>query len=387
VTTVVLSAFNVTRYVRAGGHLWVYLQYADALRRLGCRVVWLEDVHAIKDPAARDRSMATLIERLSSYGLDGSVILYDGGSPDERRSPPYEVLTMEPAAAEAIFRSADLLLNLDYRIGAELLSRFRRTAVLDIDPGLLQYWMSSGQLVLQPHDVYLTTGETVGTPGARFPDCGLRWHHVPPGVSLDLWPYVGDRPGEAFTTVSSWWSSEWVEADGRWFDNTKRAAFLRFVDLPQLVDGPFELALALGGGSDLQDRELLERSGWRVRRAQDVTGTPADYRAYIQASMGELSCAKATCRRFENAWVSDRTLCYLASGRPVIVEDTGPSAVLPDGLGMFRFTTVEDVRDAVSSIRGEYARHSRAARDLAAGYFDAKASVARILDLTGACAP
>src|SRR5207247_1890099 len=157
---------------------------------------------------------------------------------------------VSPAIAEAVFRRADLLLNFHYAIDSALLARFRRTALVDIDPGLLQYWISRGQLHVPLHDLYLTIGETVGTREARFPDCNL----------------------------------------------------------------------------DAADRALLERKGWRVRHALDVAGTPERYRAYIQASRGEFSCVKPSCVEFQSAWVSDRTLCYLASGKPAVMQDTGPSA-------------------------------------------------------------
>jgi glycosyltransferase involved in cell wall biosynthesis len=164
-------------------------------------------------------------------------------------------------------------------------------------------------------------------------------------------------------------------------ENTKRVSFLQFADLPRLTSQPLELALYLAD-DDGEDRQLLEDRGWRVHHSRELTRTPEMYQTYIQRSRGEFSCAKPSCMTFQNAWVSDRTLCYLASGKPVVVQDTGPSSVLPHGLGMFRFSTLEQAAEALQAVNADYARHCRAARELAEAYFDATKIAERILDVT-----
>ena len=104
------------------------------------------------------------------------------------------------------------------------------------------------------------------------------------------------------------------------------------------------------------------------------------YRAYIQKSRGEFSCAKPSCMKFQNAWISDRTLCYLASGKPAVVQNTGPSSFLPNGEGLFRFSTMEEAVAAFSAINADYERHCRAARAVAEAYFDAKQVLADMLN-------
>ncbi len=148
--------------------------------------------------------------------------------------------------------------------------------------------------------------------------------------------------------------------------------------MPRLTRQVLELALYLADG-DGADRELFESQGWRVRHSRDVAGTPELYRAYIQASRGEFSCAKPSCMKFQNAWVSDRTLCYLASGKPAVVQHTGPSAYLPNGDGLFRFTTLEEAAAALDDVCSDYERQCRAAREIAAAYFDATQVVAKIM--------
>src|SRR5439155_2257505 len=141
------------------------------------------------------------------------------------------------------------------------------------DPGLLQYWISTGQLEIPDHDRYFTIGETVGTPSAAFSDCGIDWVHIRPPVFLDQWPFRPSSTPAPFTTVSSWYSSEYIlEGDGYW-DNNKRVSWLGLVELPRLTDQSLELATYFGK-KDASERLLLEEYGWRVRHAATVAGSP-----------------------------------------------------------------------------------------------------------------
>jgi hypothetical protein len=188
--------------------------------------------------------------------------------------------------------------------------------------------------------------------------------------------------------VSSWLSGEYVteRAGGVkrvLYENDKCVSFMRFAELPARTSSELELALYFNraGAPDSGDRELLERNGWRVRHALEVARTPDLYRTYIQTSRGEFSCSKPSFVKLQTAWVSDRTLCYLASGKPAVVQHTGPSSFLPRWEGMFRFSTVEEAALALATIEADYARHCRAARALAEEFFDARTVVAQILNL------
>jgi hypothetical protein len=388
--TVVISPVNVVKFLDGGGHFWVYMQYVQGLRQLGCEVYWLERFRSSGDQTRDAAMLATFAKRMEGYGLAGKLILYvrceqsgdslPGDSEQSGDGGQHTYLGMTPREAEAIFRRADLLLNFDYSIDPALLACFRRTALVDIDPGLLQFWLATRQVRVSPHDVYLTTGETVGMPAARFPDCGLLWSHIRPPVCLECWPYVHDPRCEAFTTVSNWWTKEWLKYGTEYVDNNKRVSFLEFLELPRHTRQPLELAIYFGD-KDEQDMRLLERHGWRVRHSREVAGTPEMYQAYIQASRGEFSCVKPSCITFQNAWISDRTLCYLASGKPVVVQHTGPSTFLPNGEGMFRFATMDEAVDALATINRDYEQQCRAARALAEAYFDAKQIVSAILNV------
>ncbi len=377
----VISVYKVANFPDGGGHFWVYMQYAQGLRRLGCDVYWLEQFRppASGDSAQEAALLAPFFERMKRFGLEGKTLLYAKAGND------FRFVGCEWPDVERVLKRADLLLNFHYAIDPRLLGCARRTALVDIDPGLLQFWISTGQLNVPAHDCYLTTGETVGTPSARFSDCGQQWHRIRPPVCLDLWPFTYDPHAEAFTTVSSWSTADWLKVteNGKTVlrENTKRVAFLQFQSLPRHTSQPLELALYTDE-RDAQDLACLTRSGWRVRHSRDVAGSPEAYRVYVQRSRGEFSCAKASCMEFQNAWVSDRTVCYLASGKPVVVQDTGPSSCLVNGEGMFRFSSVDEAARALDAINSDYGRHCRAARDLAETQFDAKRILERVLNTT-----
>ena len=379
--TAVISVYKVANFPDGGGHFWVYMQYAQGLRRLGCDVYWLEQFRppASGDSVQEAALLAPFFERMKRFGLEGKTLLY------ARAGDDFRFVGGEWRDVERVLKRADLLLNFHYAIDPRLLGCARRTALVDIDPGLLQFWISTGQLNVPPHDCYLTTGETVGTPSARFSDCGLPWHRIRPPVCLDLWPFTYDPHAEAFTTVSSWSTTDWLKVteNGKIVlrENTKRVAFLQFESLPRHTSQRLELALYTDD-RDAADLARLRQNGWRVRHSTEVAGSPDAYRSYVQRSRGEFSCAKASCMDFQNAWVSDRTVCYLASGKPVVVQDTGPSSYLANGEGMFRFSSLDEAAAALEAINRDYGRHCRAARDFAEAQFDAKRILEGVLNTT-----
>lgn len=369
---VCLSADTIG-YPEGGGHLWVYLNWALGLRAVGCDVVWLEGVSLRGSLHRVKANLLALKDHLRPYGLSDSIALYS----QSNEALPQELLD-ECLDVQAV-AEADLLLNLRYATPANVVGRFRRSALVDIDPGLLQIWMSKGEINVAPHDIYFTTGETVGTPQALFPDAGLKWHYTPPCVTLDWWPAVQVSNGDPFTTISHWYADEWVEDHKGVYPNDKRSGFLPYLNLPRETTSPLELALCVGPDED-DEVTSLRRQGWRVRNAAEVASTPANYRSYIQRSRGEFSCAKPSCVRLQNAWISDRTVCYLASGKPAIVQHTGSSRFLPDANGLFRFRSVEEAARSLDVVASDYDRQSKLARCLAEEYFDAWKVVRSLLE-------
>ena len=383
-TTVCLVPAPTIGYPRGGGHLWEYLNWALALRAVGCRVIWLEgiDLDDGDNPEARRRRwrgadvrecVATLKARLESYGLTDALALF---SMNGARIP--DDLAQGCLDLDAAAGASDLLLNLWHSVPAPVVRRFRRPVFVDTDPGLVQVWMTTGDIHLARHDFYFTIGETVGTPEARFPDCGLRWHYTPTPVFLPAWPLAQAEPAARFTTVTHWWGGTF-EFRGTTFSNDKSAAFLEYAELPSRTTAKIELAVCLGQHYD-EWRGRLEPLGWRIREAWDVTATPDQYRGYIQRSKGEFSCVKPYCPQFVNGWTSNRTVCYLASGKPVVVGHTGPSRFLPEAEGIFRFRSMDEAVRAFAAIEADYERHSQRARALAEEHFDACRVVTHVLE-------
>ncbi len=380
-TTIVVSPYRTLKFLEGGGHFWVYMQYVHALQQTGCEVYWFERFYS-GDAGSDQSKIESLLQRLTRYGLDGKVILCtDAGS--EPGHGGYDYIGATESEAHQVFERASLLLNFHYALDPALLACFRRTALVDIDPGLSQVWMTTGQVAVASHDLYFTIGETVGASTALFPDADLDWVHIRPPVCLDLWPFTYDARCEVFTTVTDWWTG-WVPemVDGRevLYDNTKRAAFLAYAELAGLTSQPLELAIHLSDYDD-GDRHLLEQHGWQVRHSSEVSSTPEMYRSYIQSSRGEFSCVKASYVKMRSAWISDRSLCYLATGKPVVAQDTGPSSFLPFGEGIVRFSTPAEAAEALAKVNSDYERHCLAAREIAATYFDARKTAERILNV------
>ena len=270
-------------------------------------------------------------------------------------------------------------MNLAYGVPEQLVSCFKRSALVDIDPGLTQIWISTGQIKVAPHDIYFTIGETVGRPAALFPDCGLKWHHTPPPVFLPAWPVNGANDGAVYSTITSWWEGAWVEFGDESYSNTKRDGFLPFLALPKHLSQSLELAIPEGTGV-AEEKQSLVNQGWRIKDSFTTCSTPLNYERYIQNSRGEFSCVKPSYIRLQTAWISDRTICYLASGKPAIVQHTGPSGYLPGSEGIFRFLTFEECVQAFSRVEADYERHCKSARALAEEYFDAEKVARKVLE-------
>jgi hypothetical protein len=365
---------NTIGYPGGGGHLWVYLNWALGFRALGWEVTWMEGLSVPAGTADVRARPHALKRRLAPCGLADAVALVTWWGEPLPQAAAAGCLGLDEAAA-----TADLLLNFHYFLRPATVQRFRRSALVDIDPGLLQTWIKHGDIRPAPHDVCFTIGETIGRPGSRIPDVGLDWQYTPPCVALDWWPPAAAPPDAPFTTVSHWYADEWVQDGDDGYVNDKRSGFLPFLDLPRRTRQPLELALCLGDGDD-DEREGLRARGWRVREAGAVAPTPWDYQRYVQASCGEFSCAKPSTIRMQNAWISDRTLCYLASGKPAVVQHTGPSRFLPDAAGLFRFRTLEEAARHLDTVAEDYEPHARLARALAEEYFDARKVVTRVLE-------
>ena len=195
---------------------------------------------------------------------------------------------------------------------------------------------------------------------------------------------VTQAPTRGLTTIANWRAYGSIEHDGV-LHGQKCHALRPLMGLPATVGLPFELALAIHE-DETRDLDALAASGWRLLDAVDAAGTPARYQAFIQSSTAEFGLAKSGYVVSRSGWVSDRSAAYLASGRPVIAQDTGAGEALPTGEGLFLFSDAEGVGEAVEAIQGDYARHARAARALAEAHFDSDRVLTRLLEMVDAWA-
>jgi hypothetical protein len=361
IKTVCIGASNTLRYPQ-GGHLWVFINWALGFKANGCQIVWLDVIDPKDSIEVLQERVALLKSRLAPYGLANTVALVmPDGTPIEG----------EPAA--------DLLFDLRYDFPESLVKKFRRSALLDIDPGLLQVAMQNKHMNPAPHDVYFTIGESVGQSGSRFPSLGLNWVHIPPCISLEHWPKTSAPKDAAFSTVSHWYMNEWmVDEKGETYKNDKRSAFMPYLELPGEISSPLELAIHLN--NDPEEQKMLESHGWRIKEAHAVASTPSDFQNYVQNSLGEFGCAKPAYVKMQTSWISDRTLCYLASGHPAIIENTGPTKYFDGREGALRFSNFDEAIACFGEVEKNYAHHASAARGLAEKHFDAKKITAAVLE-------
>jgi hypothetical protein len=382
--TLVVSGAIANRPLNSGG-AWVRLSWVLGLRRLGFDVWFVEQideatcVDAAGAPVAfaeseNRRYFEQVVER---FGLgDRASLLYERGR--EAAGVPLEELL--PVAQEA-----RLLVNVSGHLDLEpLMSRLRRKAYVDLDPGFTQFWHADGTAGarLEGHDVHFTVGENIGRPGCPIPTCGLDWRAVRPPAVLEEWPVADAGDADRFTTIGAWRGAFGpVEFDGHTY-SLKVHEFRKVIELPRRSRQRFEIALDIHPG-DERDRAALEANGWTLVDPRVTVPGPLEFRDYVQRSGAEFSVAQGIYVETNSGWFSDRTVRYLASGRPVLVQDTGFSANLPVGEGLLAFTDLEEAVKGAERIAADYEHHRRAARAVAEAHFDSDTVLSRFLEEAG----
>lgn len=286
-----------------------------------------------------------------------------------------------------LYRSADALLNI---VGATDLHDeqfdvgFR--VYVQTDPVTAELRLALGdehtREAFANHDVIATYGENYGAPDCGVPLNGVPYLKTRQPVDLDLWPASSRSDASDFTTVGNYRHDGGdVEYDGEVYTWSKHHEWEKFLGLPELTGQSFRVALKI---DDDADRERLEAHGWRVESplpmSLDIFGA---YQDFIRASRAEFTVAKDQNVRLRSGWFSERDVCYLASGRPVVAQDTGFGAVIPTGEGLFAVSSPEEAAEAVDRINSDYRRHCEAARSIAAEHFEATAVARRLLDDVG----
>jgi hypothetical protein len=363
-----------------GGATWAVLQYVLGLRELGHRVLLVEPVRAACLQPSGVRLEESVNARyfrsvVKDFGLDDDAALLCEAS----RSTVG--LCYERLAEFA--SSADLLINISGMLTDErLCGPIPTRAYLDLDPAFVQCWHDQGtDMRFSGHTHFVTIGMGVGTQECPVPTCGLNWIKTLQPVVLSHWSVAGPVVREALTTIGNWRGYGSVEHQGVRYG--QKAHSLRpLLELPRQTAEVFQLAMSIHPGESA-DLESLHRFGWQLVNPASVAATPQQYRTFIQGSKAEFGIAKSGYVRSRSGWFSDRSVCYLASGRPVIAQETGFSRILPTGDGLFAFTNAADVIAAIDSLNAEYEHHRRAARALAEDWFAAHRVLAGLLDRLG----
>jgi hypothetical protein len=377
---IVFGNSSLVNYQQGGGHWSWVLQYPLGLRALGHDVFWLELLLSSGERGHDVRVIRDFFQRLTSYGLkDDCAVLLVKGSLDFQAFEESEVFGSSREHLAEIIRSADLLLNLACALRPPLLLEFEHRVLLDVDPGHLQVSALTWDLGIREHDVLLTIGARVNAPDCEIPTLGLSWRTFEPCVYLPMWQATPDPgPDAPFSSITHWTWEELPWRD-RMLSVSKRAAYLEYAELPRRAGRPFELAADIGDDGSSPDRRLLQEHGWELVAPHEVCGSVPQYQQYIRASRAEFMCPKPIHVELKTGWFSDRSIAYLASGRPVLARDTGFSERLPTGLGLVAFRDLEEAVAGVAEIDGHYAQHSRAAREMAEEYFDSRKCLAALL--------
>jgi hypothetical protein len=367
----ILFAGIIARYP-FGGVTWCSLMYLLGLRALGHDVFYIEDTgECVYDPVqntrATDPSYGTnyINAALEPYGLGDcwAFVNYDGS---------YHGRTV--ADVRRYCADADLYLNLSGGswFWRDEYAAIPRSAFIDSDPAFTQLAIAKAEPwyvdFFKRFDHLFTFGANIGTPACPVPVGDFLWHKTWQPVTLDDWRPAAP-PGSRFTTVMTWQIESFADVGGN-----KDQEFVRYIDLPSRTAQRFELAVN-------GPQKLLREHGWSTVSAMEVSRTPGEYREFVHRSKAEFAVAKHTYVVNRSGWFSDRTECYLAAGRPAVVQDTGWSAHLPSGEGLFAFSSAEQALAAIDAVNADYALHARRASEIARDHFDARLVLARLLDV------
>jgi hypothetical protein len=355
------------------GEAWVKLSWIRGLQRLGIDVWFVEQLDAAM--AEDERAPAWFRSVMGQFELTERSALLVGEEP-----------LVGPALGELLSVAAEAtLVNISGHLTVpRLFGAFRRRVLVDIDPGFTQFWHEAGLegANVEGHDVYFTIGELIGTDDCPIPTAGIDWIPVRQPVVLDDWPFAEAGDPDRFTTVATWRGPYGpVEIGGRTY-GLKVHEFRKFIELPRRSAGRFEIALDIHPG-DERDLAALREHGWSVVDPRRVAGDPDALRSYVQGSGAEFSAAQGMYVDTACGWFSDRTVRYLASGKPAVVQETGFSRLLPVGTGLIGFRTLDEAVDAVAEVDARYTEHAAAARRIAEEHFDSQRVLPRFCEQAG----
>ena len=360
-----------------GGATWAVLQYVLGLRRLGHDVVFVEPIApaSIRPTTALERSdnAGYFLDVIRRFDLCGRAALLRQDT-RETVGLPYQALVRTAA-------TADLLINISGMLtDPQLVAVIPRRVYLDLDPAFNQLWHAVEEVDVRfdGHTHFVTVGAAIGTSECDVPSCGRAWIPTLQPIVLAEWPVTPGNPDAAWTTIGNWRGYGSITYRGQLFGQ-KAHSLRQFMSIPRRTPERLVLALAIHP-DEVNDLAALRDNGWRLVNPAHVAGTPDDYQQFIHASKAEFGIAKSGYVASRCGWFSDRSVCYLASGRPVLAQDTGLAGLLPHGEGLITFATEDEAIAGIDAVSGDYARHAKAARELAEAYFDSSRVLGRLLD-------
>jgi len=370
----ILFAGIIARYP-FGGVTWCSLMYLLGLRALGHEVFYIEDTgECVYDPVqntrATDPSYGTnyINAALEPHGLGDrwSFVNYDGSYHGR-----------DAAAVKQFAKDADLFINLSGGswFWRDEYARIPSKIFIDSDPAFTQLAIAKAEpwyvAFFRRFDRLFTFGANIGTPASPIPTGDFTWHKTWQPITLSDWR-TDVKPRDRFTTVMTWQIESFTDVGGN-----KDQEFVRFIELPSRTPQRFQLAIN-------GPQQLLQQYGWGTVAAMAVSRTPEQYREFIQRSKAEFGVAKHTYVAHRSGWFSDRTECYLAAGRPALVQDTGWTAHLPSGDGLLAFSTMDEALAGVANINADYDRHAKRSAEIAREHFAADRVLPALLE--AACA-
>ena len=378
--TVFLGCGFAAKYLRGGGNFSVPLQWMLGLRRLKKEAIWLEHLPSEGDALDDQRKIENFCRQLRLHGLAKNYCLLYHKNPESAHDlDAFECIGISKRELLDRLGGSNTILNLSYSIHPPLLLQFERRVFCDLDPSEIMFWMTRMELGQSSHHEFWTIGLNVNAADCRLPKLlDVKWKTFYPLVDTKLYRTQPRPRAPKFTTIGQWYWSGAVEVDGDFPDLSKKQAFEPYLDLPKRVPkAKFELAMHMN--PDDPERKRLRQRGWRLVDPHTIAATPRNYRQYVASALGEFTAIKGVDVSWRTGWLSDRAAAFLATGRPVITENSGARRYLPRESGFHFVGDLDGAAAAVEDLLANWGRRSREARRCAVELFDSANNLKKIL--------
>jgi hypothetical protein len=404
--TIFVGCGFAAKYLQGGGNFSVPLQWMLGLRRLKQDAIWLEHMPSEGNPRDDELNIDNFQRQLRAHGLGGRYcLLYHRNPESTHELDALRCIGMSKRELLDRLAGPNTILNLSYSIHPPLLLKFERRLFCDLDPSEIMFWMTKMELGQSTHHEFWTIGLNVNAADCRLPKAvaaplsrgdtrdndssrrsrhggtvatQLKWKTFFPLVDTKLYKPRPRPRSPKFSTIGQWYWNGAVEVDGDYPDLSKQHAFEKYMDLPKRVPkAKFELAMHMN--PDDPERERVQERGWQLADPHALVRTPGKYRQYLASALGEFTAIKGVDVSWRTGWLSDRAAAFLATGRPVITEDSGAGKFLPRESGFHFVTDLEQSVAAVKEVLANWPVRSRQARVCAVELFDSAKNLKKIL--------